>query len=373
MDIRRFEIAGLAYSRLRYVIDLIRKGQWKRAYNHLWVALFTRDAGIALQDTIYRFVPFIRPYPEAIEVEVTTRCHLRCTMCEHTYWKEPSRDMSFDEFKRVIDQFPKLKWIGTTGIGSAFLNKDFVKMLRFLKGKDMFVELYDSFDLVDERIAEEIVDMGLDKIWISLDGATQEAYGQIRVGTSLAKVLKNLTTLMDIKERKRSPFPEVWFQVIVSKPNIKEMPQIVELVHSLIRGRRYNYATLIFWTNILCFEEVRKMGTSIPDGIRKEVTELARRYHMYTTWNENVLPTHSPSYCARWNAPFVLATGHIQPCCVINNANQRDHQKKYSFVNLFHDDFGAYWRSKEFRAFLKTLRSDRFPAICTYCRAYIPK
>ena len=66
-----------------------------------------------------------------MEIEVTTRCNLKCIICEHTYWDEPNRDMSFEQFKGIVDQFPKLKWIGLTGIGESFINKDFMKMLRY--------------------------------------------------------------------------------------------------------------------------------------------------------------------------------------------------------------------------------------------------
>jgi len=343
------------------------------AFNHLWVGFFTRDSGLAVLDTIYRIFPFIRPYPESIEIEVTTRCHLKCTICEHTYWNERPRDMSFDEFKKVINQFPKLRWIGTSGIGSSFLNKDFMKMLEYLKQRSVFVEFFDSFDLIDEKTAERLVDLGIDKIWVSLDAPSKESYEKIRAGTNLEKVLKNVKTLLEIKERKKSPLPEIWFQMIVTKINVSEMPDYVDLIHSIIKDKKFNYANLIFCTNILSFSEVKHLATDIPDAIRKEVLRRAANHNIFINWNENIEPTNPPGCCARWNEPFVLVTGHVQPCCIINQANQRLHQKQYAFGNLYEEDFHDIWKSDKFKAFLKTLRGDKFPMICKYCRLYIPK
>jgi len=373
MDIRRIQLLGIIFSRLRYIWYLIKKGKFKMAYHHLWVGLFTRDSGLALLDSLYRIFPFIRPYPQAIEIEVTTHCHLRCIMCEHTYWKEPARDMSFEEFKKVVDQFPNLKWAGPSGIGSGFLNKDFLKMLRYLKERSVFVEIFDSFDLIDKNIAEELVDLEIERIWASLDDPTEYDYAKIRVGTNLNKVFRNIQTLLEIKERKKIPFPEVWFQMIVTKINVAKMPQYVDFVYNLVRDKKYNYSTLIFWTNILSFPQVQHLATDIPEEIRKEVIARARKYKIYINWNENIRPTKPPSYCVRWNEPFVLVTGHIQPCCIINQANQREYQKEHSFGNLFDENFQDIWKSSKFKNFLKILRQDRFPQICKYCRIYVPK
>ncbi len=342
------------------------------AFNHIWVGLFTRDSGLALQDVIYRKFPFIRPYPKSIEIEVSTRCHLKCSICEHSYWKETPRDMTFDEFKKIIDQFPGLKWIGTSGIGSSFLNKDFMKMLRYLKERDIFVEFFDSFDLINEKTAEELVDLKIDKIWVSFDAANKQDYEKIRVGANFEKTVNNIKTLLDIKEKKKSPLPEIWFQMIVTSTNVDKMPDYVDYISELVKGRKYSYATLIFWTNILSFSDVEGLSTEITEEVRTEVLRRGRKNNIYINWNENIAPTNPSSCCVRWNEPFVLVSGHVQPCCIINQANQREHQKEYSFGNLFNEDFHDIWKSKIFKQFLKDLKDNNFPDICKYCRLYLP-
>lgn len=280
--------------------------------------------------------------------------------------------MSLYDFKKIIGQFPDLKWIGTSGIGSNFLNKDYMEMLRYLKSKSVFVEFFDSFDLIDEKVAEELVDMGIDKIWVSLDACRPEEYSKIRVGTNLDKVVSHVKTMMEIKERKKSPLPEIWFQMIVTGVNVNSMPDYVDFIYSIIKDRKYNYATLIFWTNILSFSQVRSLATEIPEEIRQETLRRAHKYNIAINWNENIKPTSSPSCCVRWNEPFILVDGHVQPCCIINQANQREHQKNFAFANLLEKDFHEVWKSKEFMQFLDTLKKDNFPSICKYCRIHIP-
>ena len=71
--------------------------------------------------------------PVHLQVETTTVCNLRCTMCELSYKVGKGVSMSFEDFKRVLSQFPHLVSLDITGIGEPFCNPDFSKMLRFTK------------------------------------------------------------------------------------------------------------------------------------------------------------------------------------------------------------------------------------------------
>ncbi|MBI5307453.1 MAG: hypothetical protein HZB37_03715 [Planctomycetes bacterium] len=53
--------------------------------------------------------------------------------------------MSYNEFVYIIGQFPNLKWVGMTGIGTSFLNKDFLRMIEYVKSNKIDVEIYAPF------------------------------------------------------------------------------------------------------------------------------------------------------------------------------------------------------------------------------------
>lgn len=360
----------MAWSRFRYILYYLSRLKFRAAWTYLWVSMFTRDAGLGLADWIFRINPFWAPYPQTMEVEVTTRCHLKCGICEHTYWKEPARDMSFDEFKRITDQFPKLKWIGLTGIGSSFLNKDFLKILSHLKKRGVFIEFFDTFDLIDEKVSEELVRIGVDKIWVSMDAARKGTYEKIRVGTSYEKTINNIKGLFKMKAKYGTSVPEVWFHYIINKENVPEMAEYVDLVDSIVSEHRTNYATLIYFTSLLHFREVEHLLPSIPAGVRDQVIEKAHSKGLFVNWNENVTCDKPLCDCTKWVEPFVLVTGHVQPCCAINMANDRDFQKQNSWGNLLNEDFHDIWNSEKVREFKKMVHSNKFPLVCKNCRIY---
>ena len=177
---------------MRQELWLISKGRFRQAYNYFWAIAFTEEEGMAILDPLYSRYQWLAPYPGRIELEITNRCSLRCAKCEHTYWKEPPRDLSLEDFKNIIDQFPKLKWIGLTGIGESFLHKDFFKMLEYVKSRDVIVELYDTFYFIDKEKGKKLIHVGLDRLLPSIDASTKAAYEKIRVGSNFDLVINNI-------------------------------------------------------------------------------------------------------------------------------------------------------------------------------------
>lgn len=355
---------------MRNIFYLLRHKRLRCAYSYLWSSIFTRDSGIALLDPLWRLFPYLTPYPEAIEIEPTTRCHLRCIICEHTYWHEPGRDLSFEEFKKIVDQFPRLKWIGVTGIGSQFLNKDFIKMLEYLKKRGVYIEFFDTFDLISEEVSHKLIDLMVDKIWLSCEASTKATYEKIRVGADFDKILSNVRKFLELKKKRKALLPELWFHYIINKYNIAEMPGYVELAGRLVKGVP-NAATLIFFSGLMEFQEVLPMKVwSVPPEIKSQVYKMADKHGIYINWNENIDRNQPPKKCTKWNEPFILATGHLQPCCVINEANERGFQKENAFLNLLENDFRNFWYSPRFRDFLATLHANRFPQVCKNCKVY---
>lgn len=371
LDTRRIKLLPLARYKIRYLMHLLRdRKDWGNARSYVWASLFSRDAGLALQDALYRHFPRLGPYPRQLEVEVTTACNLKCVMCEHTYWTEEPRHMTFDEFKKVIDQFPKLRWIGLTGIGSGFLNPDYMKMLRFLKReKRCFVEFFDHFFSIDENISRELVQLGINKIWVSLESASKESYQRIRVGSDFDRVINNIRSLMRMKREMNSPIPELWFHFIVNRYSLDEMEDYVDLVAELSKDDGLS-APIIYWTSLLTFDETDRLVARPTrerlDGIEKRCREKG----IFSIFNENLAYYKPMRSCTKWNEPFVLVTGHVQPCCALNEANARAQQRDLAFMNLFEADFRQWWYSAEKRTFVSNIAKGIVNPVCRNCHIF---
>jgi len=353
--------------RIRKIINMFRYKGLKCTYNYLWYQIFYAHQGFLANLLWIRCFPFFVHHPRLVEIEVTTRCPLQCPICEHTYWDEKPRDMTFEEFKNIVDQFPKLKWIGLTGIGESFVNRDFLKMLRYVKSKKIYVELYDPFILIDEKNGMELVELGVDKIFISIDAAAKETYEKIRVGANFDKVLDNIKRFLEIRRKKNTPYPELSYHYIINKLNINEVLDFVDLVKSLTGTE----SSIIFTRMLHCFPEAEVLFVDIPNSLREKVKAKAKETKIRIGWNADT-PTYKPpiSQCSFWIMPFIFVTGEVIPCCAGNEANRRDFQKKYALGNVFKTSFNEIWYSDRYKNFRKMIHQGKTPIQCRDCPVF---
>jgi len=305
-------------------------------------------------------------YPPFLEVEVTTRCNLKCTMCEHTYWDEPGRDMPFEKFKFILDQFPNLKWIGLTGIGESFLHEDFIKMLRLVRSRGILVELYDTMFYVDNDVAKELVKLGIYRFFFSLDAATEETYKKIRIGSNFDRVVGNIVGLAQAKGNGK--YPRLAFHYIITKDNVQEIPEFVNFAYSLLPGN--TTATIQFSRMLHTFKEVEGLYTEVSQDIIAEANIIGKRTGMTVRWGLDV-PEHKPPMrnCIEWIMPFIFVDGTVIPCCAGNEGNKREYQREASFGNIFEKPFSELW-STGYKDFRGMLRKGQIPAYCRRCPIY---
>lgn len=353
--------------KIKYGLFLLRERGLKYTYNYLWFHSLYRDDSILRRLFLKWLFPYTVPYPPFIEIETTTSCNLKCIMCERTYWKEKSRNMSFEEFKKILDQFPKLKWIGLTGIGESFMNPDFMKILRYVKSKGIYVELYDTFYFLDEKKAKELINLGVDMLILSIDGATKKTYEKIRVNSNFDRVVRNIKNFVKLKKKMNSHFPQLDVHFIVNQLNINETVKFVELAHRMGIDGNIRFSNLLS-----AYKEIKNLTVDVPDEIIKKTDERAKQLGLNIGWNKNIPADRAPmDDCTVWIMPFIFVTGEVICCCATNEANKRNLQKKYSFGNVFKTPFREIWNSPRYKRFREdVVRGRRVPIQCIGCTAY---
>ncbi|MFH1398321.1 MAG: radical SAM protein [Candidatus Omnitrophota bacterium] len=328
-----------------------------------------------LFNPVIRRFPALAPLPRYVEIEVTTICPRRCIMCEHTYWNDQEeRHLTFGEFKHIVGQFPKLRWLHLTGEGSAFTNPDYLKMLTYAKEKDICVYLVDSFDHIPEEALNKLIDLKLEGIYISLDAATKETYEKIRVGCDFERVVDNIRKFIALKRKKNALLPEISFRYTVIKHNVQEMPRFLDLVASFGERKLLGEGGRIDFVGNLEFPEVKGLSVyELPEQVLREVIQKTRQYG-FNTFLSHTEPRRNPpiGQCICWLEPYITMGGYVIPCCNILMSNKRAILREHSFGNIFHNSIKEIWCSPRFMKFRDTIdRPDaKVPFLCTLCRAY---
>ncbi len=119
--------------------------------------------------------------PMQVSIEVTRRCPLEC---QHCYNNLPmgdqdarSREMTTEEHFRMLDELVEMGcfWLLYTG-GEIFARKDFLEIYTYAKKKGFLITLFTNGTLINEKIADYLVEWPPFAIEITLYGRTKETY-----------------------------------------------------------------------------------------------------------------------------------------------------------------------------------------------------
>jgi radical SAM protein with 4Fe4S-binding SPASM domain len=167
--------------------------------------------------------------PRLVFWEVTKGCNLRCVHCRATATELASpSDLPTAQALNIIDQIaafanPILVLSG----GEPLYRPDIFQLARYGTDKGLRVALATNGTLVTKEVAQKIVDSGVKRVSISLDGANAETHDSFRgiPGAFDAAVY-------GFKNLKELGMP-VQINMTIAKHNAAELPAVLEMVRGL--------------------------------------------------------------------------------------------------------------------------------------------
>jgi len=288
--------------------------------------------------------------------------------CEHTYWRESSKNMSFQQFKKIFDDFGKPKWLGLTGIGSSYLNPNYHKMIAYAKSKGTIIEVFDHFaHFKNEAQIRELINIGPDFQFVSIYGATKKTSDYICRGSDFNTIIQNVRTFARLKKQMRRHFPVLNFHFIITRQSKDEIFKFLDFVSSL----NTEVGEVLITPLLHCFKEAAPYEVKIDDSYRNKVVRYAGKKGISINFNwSSRINKSSISCCKEHIMPFIFVDGTVTPCCGQNEANQREWQKKMSLGNALKQDFRKVWYSPRYNNMRKMIRANTCPKECALCPAY---
>ena len=165
-------------------------------------------------------------------VEPTNACNLDCATCFRQGWDEPVGRMSDATFDAILDGLAALDELPTVyfgGIGEPLSHRQIVSWVARVHALGARTELITNGILLDEQRARSLIDAGLDLLWVSIDGARQESYADVRLGAELAQVVANVAQFSKMRRGGYYPRPELGIAFVAMKRNIADLPDVLQL------------------------------------------------------------------------------------------------------------------------------------------------
>lgn len=183
---------------------------------------------LSLQVAEVGTIPALREYPSRLFVETTTRCNLRCTMCVKQTGGNciVEGDMPQAVFDALEPALPHAEAVILNGIGEPLLHPrldDFIRRAKALMPPGGWVGFQSNGLLLNDARAVSLVEAGLDRICLSMDGVTSDTFRKIRAGGDVSDLERALSALTSARAGSGSPL-RIGLEFVVMRDNARELP-----------------------------------------------------------------------------------------------------------------------------------------------------
>jgi len=286
-------------------------------------------------------IPEINGLPISLSIEPTTACNLRCPECPSGLrsFTRPTGKLSPELFQKLMDEIgDTLFYLIFYFQGEPYLHPQFLDMVKIAADKRIYTATSTNAHFLNEEMARRTVESGLDRLIISIDGATQETYESYRKSGELEKVLAGTREIIKWKKKLKSRTPHVLWQFLVVKPNEHEIPKIKQL------AKEYGVDRVAFKTaQIYDYENGNEL---IPTNLHYS------RYQPNGDGTWSIKNKLLDECWKMWHSAVVTWDGKVIPCCFDKDAH-------HVMGNTADNNLSEIWQSEAYADFRNTLLHSR--------------
>ncbi len=308
-----------------------------------------------------------RPF-EAFQIEVTSRCTLRCVMCPRTALADqwPVLDLSWEAFQRIARAFGHTKHVHLQGWGEPLLHPRLFEMIAAAKAAGCRVGFTTNGMLLDAAAAKELLRLELDLMAVSIAGSTRDTHESIRVGSDLAEILWHLGWFLNLRQGRRSGKPKVEVFFLMTTTNVGQLPRVAEMAASLgvdeLVATNLDYVVTPEHDALRVFgrPEHRSRFLRVIGEAREQARQAGLAFRAYPIDVEEVAVCEANPL----RNLFVSCDGWVSPCTYLGLPGREDVPRcvggqptmvpRIRFGNVMDQDVLDIWDSPNYRAFRRS-------------------
>ncbi|MFH1526679.1 MAG: radical SAM protein [Bacteroidota bacterium] len=315
--------------------------------------------------------------PLYIQLETTTHCNLRCKMCVRNETIKNPKHLSFEKFKYIFDQTGASK-VTLSGLGEPLLNPELPEILSYLTKQNVTSMIPSNGTMLsNEKIAESLIDSGLNILKISIDAASKDTYLKIRGQDKFDTIIDGLKKLKQIKIDKNTIFPEIRLDVVILKENVFEIPEVINLAKDLnintvffralqtqgleddrkkVLGKNIDFDILLLKLN-------QAVSVANKLKIKTNLKEIVSNFSSYKSIYVSLDSSLQNKVCLLpYFQCFISIDGEVSPCCALFC------NEKVSIGNVFENRFIDIWNGQKMQNIRRCFaaKENNF-AVCKDC------
>ena len=298
------------------------------------------------------------PRPYAFLAELTYRCPLHCPYCSNPTQVRNDRELTTDEWGRVIREAAGLGvlQIGFSG-GEPLVRRDLAELVQVAREARLYTNLITSGVGLDKNRARELLDAGLDSVQLSFQSDHVDLADEIAGADAHQRKLDAAAVV-------RAAGISLSLNFVIHRRNIDRLPQIIDLTDAL-GAERVELANVQFYgwafLNRAALLPTREQVTRAREVAIAAKNRLAGKIDVFY-----VLPDYyetRPKPCLNgWGQRYLTVNpiGDVLPCPTASSAIP-----DLRFENVRARSLDWIWReSKSFNRFRGT---EWMPEPCRNC------
>jgi radical SAM protein with 4Fe4S-binding SPASM domain len=169
--------------------------------------------------------------PAFLRVEVSRKCSIDCLYCSQT---KENIFFPLESYKKLVDKFKKYLFvISLYEIGEPLENREIVKYIKYAKNNNIGTIISTNLSVErDDTFWESLVNSGLDRMIVAIDGITSETYNKYRRNGNLKLVIQNLKKIVYFNEINKKTL-EIEWQMIDFDWNKSEQAKAEKYAYNL--------------------------------------------------------------------------------------------------------------------------------------------
>ena len=171
-----------------------------------------------------------KEFPKRINIQTQAGCNARCVFCpsHQVSGKIPMGKMDWSLFKKIVDEcaMHDMDRINPFSQNEPLIDKEIAQRVAYIKEKcgDRVTSLVISNgSLLTEQLMHSFIDVGLDRIKISLQGLTSDSYEQVMVGLKHAVTYANVERAINILKSRKAKKPKLTVTTVTTGVNESEI------------------------------------------------------------------------------------------------------------------------------------------------------
>jgi len=216
-----------------------------------------------------------------LSIEITSQCTSRCIMCPHDVLDRKNKHMPLNDILSIIDSAYDIgiREIHPHLFGEPTMHPRYAELLYTVRDKypDIKIVAYtNGYGLHNDKINEVILNT-VDRIVISIDGATDNTMKKIRPGLDSIKIREGVRKLHENRNKNNKNKPTVTIRMTKMPENIHEV--------NIYKDKWKLYCDNIMMTYLQNFHGFKEL----PSPIRNNLPCDRIFYAVVVTVNKNVV------------------------------------------------------------------------------------